>query len=844
MQKILKRLELIKTAIALEDEAIIELQIMKLTQLDIDDEVKKILNSLDESDYVSAEMEIQNYITKYNGIVIYEDKETQGLRLELKALEKKLQSLNESKTEYLNDIEEFNILYHLRLGNIIQKILELRQELLQKEFDKKQADFNKEKKKYQKIKKEQVKIKEQKENLEEKLSKTDEFDDTYDELYEELQQVKEELEEKKEALNEQRKKAKKAKEAFEEDPVSEQYEEAKNDYEEFSYEYNETKEEDKDRFVLSNEEKIELKSIFRQASRLCHPDIVTEELKAQAHEVMSELNDAYDKKDIKRVNEILQDLLNGTKFEVLSESINDNEVLKAKIVEFKNKIDEIQNELDVIKEDELLKIIAEVDDIDTYLDGLKEELDQEYESLKNALLTAEETENTDESQSLTTHQSEVFSEIVSDIQHLLSTDNVSHEDIMMILSGSAGVGKTFMTAKIIHEVLNFSNDITITAPTHKAVAVVNRMIINNQINNPFVKIQTLHSFLKVKLKTNYKTGIREFVIDENDNEACVTDVLIVDESSMIGEDLFSYIEEAVYDERIKTVLFVGDLYQLPPVNSKNSTVFNLPKHYELTEIVRQSENSYIINIASKIRDCIKNKYFSHKIESFFIDEYVGLKKFYNKDDFLTAFFSNEEEDWSSKNQIIADYTNKSVNDYNSIVRQKYWSEKGVNLPEQLRVGDTVVFQEANMDNDKIIHTNSSMATVRKSFKKFDEEYGIWYWHCVDEDNLSFKVIDEESISIFETILNQKVKEVENEKVGLKKRDKWIAFYALKDKYVSVKYIYSSTVHKLQGSTYDTVFIDLRHLIYLYNTGNEDREFLYRLLYVAVTRASEDICVLV
>ncbi len=842
MQEILKRLELIKAAIALEDEEVIEPQAMKLSKLNIDDDVKKILDKLDKLDYVSTEAEINNYITKFSGVAVYEDTEIQGLRLVLKVLEEKLQSQNETKIEYLNDIDEFSILYHLRLGNVIQKILGLKDEFLQKVLHKKMEKLEKEKKKFQDLKKEHEKIKKQKDDLEEKLGEIDEFDDAYDAIYVELKVVKEKLEEKVEKLNEQRKKTKSAKEELEDDPLYEQYQEAKSDYEEFCYGYEETKEEDRDRFVISDEEKKELKNLFRKASRLCHPDIVSDELKEQAYEIMSELNNAYKMKDLNRVKEILQALESGPKFDVVSNSINDKDIFKSKIVEFGKKIDDIQSEIDEIMEDDLLRIVNEGDGVDEYLDGLKEELDQEYESLKNTISSAEESKKTDTSLALTSHQKEVVDEITTEIEDIIVSENVDN-DVMMTLSGSAGVGKTFVTARIIKKILDFSNDITITAPTHKALLVVRGMIYNSKINSRHIKTQTLHSFLKVKLETNYKTGARKFVVDANEKEKCATKILIVDESSMVGGDLFAYIDQAVTEGRVKAVLFVGDPYQLPPVNSEKTTVFSLQKHYELTEIVRQAENSYIIKIASKIRDCIKNKNFSFRIEEFFTDEYDGLEIFRNRDDFLSEFFSSKEKNWSMKNQIIADYTNKSVNYYNSIVRQRFWKEKGIDNPEQLREGDTVVFQEANVGDDKIIHANSSMATIRKSFKKFDEEHKIWYWHCIDEENLGFKVIDEESSLAFEELMAEKVREAKSETVGIKIRDKWGEYYHLKDKYVDVKYIYSSTIHKLQGSTYDTVFIDLGHLTYLYDNGKEDKEFLYRLLYVAVARASTNIKIL-
>ena len=69
-----------------------------------------MLNKLENLDYGSAALDIETYLSRYSGIIIYKDKEVQGLKLELKSLEKKLQTLSELKREYLNDIDEFNTL--------------------------------------------------------------------------------------------------------------------------------------------------------------------------------------------------------------------------------------------------------------------------------------------------------------------------------------------------------------------------------------------------------------------------------------------------------------------------------------------------------------------------------------------------------------------------------------------------------------------------------------------------------------------------------------------------------------------------------------------------------------
>jgi hypothetical protein len=182
MKQILKRLELIKTAISIEDEEIIELQVVKLNSAECDSEVKEILLKLKNKDYGSVAIEIEEYLQRFSGVVLYEDKELQGLRLELKALEKRLQDLSTQKNEYLNDINEFNIQYHLHLGDIIQKILHIKEELLFESMKKKRDAFENIKKDYQTAKDEYQELKSQKEAKEQELEEMDEFDDRYDEI--------------------------------------------------------------------------------------------------------------------------------------------------------------------------------------------------------------------------------------------------------------------------------------------------------------------------------------------------------------------------------------------------------------------------------------------------------------------------------------------------------------------------------------------------------------------------------------------------------------------------------------------------------------------------------------
>ncbi len=366
MIKILKRLELIKTAIAIEDEEIIGLQIQKLKTFTIDDKVEKILKLLKADEYADALVCIEEYMQEYSGVVIYEDKEIGALRLELKVLEHKLQVSSEEKNEYLNDINEYNIEYNLYLGEILRRILQLKEGLLQRKVKEKKDTFDR-------IRNEYKSLKQEVSDLEDELEKLDEFDDAYDALYEALQNLKKKL-------NEKRKKVKQAKEALKKDEDFQEYEEAKEDHKEFNKEYEEVI--SQERFELNKEEQKELKKFFRQASRLCHPDIVTDELKEQAHEIMAQLNEAYKQKDLQQVKRILSSLESGIVFEIASDKINNAELLKAKITDIREQFDAVTVEIEEIREDETFKTLQEIDDLTAYFEQMKIQMESILEELE------------------------------------------------------------------------------------------------------------------------------------------------------------------------------------------------------------------------------------------------------------------------------------------------------------------------------------------------------------------------------------------------------------------------------------------------------------------------------
>lgn len=437
---------------------------------------------------------------------------------------------------------------------------------------------------------------------------------------------------------------------------------------------------------------------------------------------------------------------------------------------------------------------------------------------------------------LTPHQQEVYNELIIDIDNII--ENGGQWDNVASLVGAAGVGKTFMTVQIIKSLQMLGHKVVMTTPTHKALKVAKDMLSKENIT---IDTSTIHSFLNLKLKPNLENGLQELIAEEFNKNSKRCDVLIVDESSMVSDVLYEHIENAIRFRKAKCVFFTGDKFQLTPVDGEQNPVFTNNGFKELTEIVRQAKDNPIISLATDIRSRIESGDFIPLIDLVKPYECKEIQLFAEGSDFMREYFSkHDDKEWFEQDNIIASYTNETVDKYNKAVRKKYWSDKGVSELEYIMENDIVIFQDAHIEDDTIIHNNNDIVTIKSCEKIFDNDICCWYWDCRDEEDLGFKVIDPISRMNYDKYLNM-LSSSANRAEELQKRQIWEQYYRVKGTYQNIKYSYASTVHKLQGSTFEHCYIDMREMRRFYEF--QDKSFIYRLLYVAVTRASKDIKIL-
>lgn len=135
---------------------------------------------------------------------------------------------------------------------------------------------------------------------------------------------------------------------------------------------------------------------------------------------------------------------------------------------------------------------------------------------------------------LTAHQSEKLEDCLA----ILETEK------RLLLSGSAGVGKTYLVNELINRLsvkVPSRKKIFCSAPTNKAVVVVKGKV-DERPNLDFV---TTHSALKIKQEINYKTGDISFkpFFSEKYPPLKGVGLFIIDETSMLNTELLNYVEE-------------------------------------------------------------------------------------------------------------------------------------------------------------------------------------------------------------------------------------------------------------------------------------------------------------
>ena len=389
-----------------------------------------------------------------------------------------------------------------------------------------------------------------------------------------------------------------------------------------------------------------------------------------------------------------------------------------------------------------------------------------------------------------------------DIQQWLVGDSPYY-----FLSGQAGTGKTALARYIkLWAETTLGKWVHVTATTNKAAAVLTASLGAGE------EAGTIYSLLGLRVTNDFQTG-KQFLQKTNSQTPPEFGALVlVDEASMVDPTLMDFINDGVRDFNLR-VLFIGDAYQLPPVNAGSMPVTSehIPVSY-LTEIMRAEkrrdlEEAYTAGRQMVIDD--EGIYMPSASENITLVPHEGSK------DYLAALLKHD-----SHAKVLA-YTNKAVEGANSICRQL------LGLPDDPQPGDILVAE------DVVIVNTNRLAYIGQEFEVAEVEDTTFLFNG--------EQIPAQIITTTDHVRFTRAKDPHVRQACLKHlanvKD-WKAYFRFKEIIADLRFTHASTVHKSQGSTYGNVLVMAPNIMTC--PGINTRR---RLLYVAYTRASQHLHVM-
>ncbi len=421
---------------------------------------------------------------------------------------------------------------------------------------------------------------------------------------------------------------------------------------------------------------------------------------------------------------------------------------------------------------------------------------------------------------------------------------------LFVLKGYAGTGKTTVVKALVNVLPKMGKRIVLMAPTGRAAKVLS--------SYTGLPAHTIHR--KIYFAWTSKEGNIVMRLQKNYHKHTL---FVVDEASMIPhvtkaegqlfstrnllDDLFAYVQSG---ENCR-ILFIGDTAQLPPVGLDESPALDtefLKQAYsleidedELTEVVRQSRESGILQNATLIRDEIPEKKVTFPL--FSLKNFSDVVRINSSEleEMLNRAFSGAGKD----NNVVICRSNKRANIFNREIRNRILFFDGeISTGDYLMVVKNNYFWLPPGSSAGFIANGDIVELIR--IRKTEELYGfrfadvtIRFLDYPDEKELDVKILldtlmadspalpQQDNNRLFQTVMEDyadlPTRKEKVEKVKLSGH-----FNALQ-----VKFAYALTCHKTQGGQWDTVFIDQGYVTErMLNT-----EFL-RWLYTAVTRATK------
>lgn len=387
---------------------------------------------------------------------------------------------------------------------------------------------------------------------------------------------------------------------------------------------------------------------------------------------------------------------------------------------------------------------------------------------------------------------------------------MSSTEQVFVLSGYSGTGKTTLIKTLLDRLPNYFKTVKLIDPKYKELQVALTATTNKAAENlsqiSGVEARTIHSFLGLRVITNYETNVTTLVPKNRDIKEGY--LLFIDEASYVDSQLLDLIFKTTHNCKI---VFMGDPAQLTPVKSTGTPVFSAGfSGAHLSQIVRQAEGNPIVELSTKFRNTVNTGMFFS-----FIPDGQAIQ-YMERADFNKAIESEfTRSDWKYQDSKILAWTNKATINYNHAVRDH------VKGDPDFHVGDYAICNKFVQGSNRVSIKTDQMVQITR-IEPDTVEYGVeGNYYTLDHAIRIFgpKSLAEKNLLIKTARANDQYKVIEE----------------VENTWIDLRAAYACTVNKSQGSTFDRVFIDLDDVSRC-NSGDQ----IARMLYVGVSRAKQQV----
>ncbi len=449
-------------------------------------------------------------------------------------------------------------------------------------------------------------------------------------------------------------------------------------------------------------------------------------------------------------------------------------------------------------------------------------------------------------------------DVLTAIQEFMSSDAS-----VFILRGYAGTGKTTMI-KIIADFISQQRHVSLMAPTGRAAQVLTQKTGREACT--IHKAIYAQACIVTKRVSDVADSEFKFVFPIQKDEHGGNLVAIVDEASMvcsrkIEQELFAFGSDNLLEDLLEfirpqfggKVIFVGDPAQLPPVGESVSNALRAEyfrgrglkvQEAELTEVVRQSDDSLILKNAMMIRDLLESERRSYLVFEEKKDdvETVPSGEFLNK--YLDCRAAS-----GSQGSVVICFSNSAASGYNKDIRKSLY---GGDVP--IQENDILLISQNNYRlgrmNGEFVPVLAVGARTQQSAPVYSQVGGERKRIVVTINFVQVTIPDGNDIPtsclLIEDLLTSDKANISIDEhkalyinfcirnPGLRQGTQAFADALMSDPYycaVRAKYGYAVTGHKCQGGEWMKVFVD-----YTGRTGLDNDSL--RWAYTATTRARE------